>query len=158
MQAYNFHGAQYFFFLIFLCTSNASLAYISPFYFRIKPYMSFSTLEQSSPDVIERELPKMESVETNWDIPAAKEPPLRTMELLTIPYSLGKYFGHMPIAAIEISQTNDFQNLLTRSRQKSLERQAEKTATARPSRRRYDHNCFFTPINCRPWIGPSIGI
>ncbi|KAI1698024.1 hypothetical protein DdX_18147 [Ditylenchus destructor] len=97
----------------------------------------------------------MESVETNWDIPAAKEQPLRVMDIITIPNSLSKYFGHMPTAASEISQANDFQNRLTRSRPQSLERQAEKTATARPTRRRYDHNCFFTPINCRPWIGPS---
>ncbi|KAI1705289.1 hypothetical protein DdX_13760 [Ditylenchus destructor] len=152
MQAYNFHNAEYFFFLIFLCTSSTSLAFISPFYFRTKPYMTMTALEQRSPDVIERELPKIESVKTSGNIP--KEQPLNILDIITIPDSLGKYFGQMPRAANEISQANDFQNLLTRSHQQSLERQAEKitAATARPSRRRYDHNCFFTPVNCRPWI------
>ncbi|KAI1705288.1 hypothetical protein DdX_13759 [Ditylenchus destructor] len=123
MQAYTFHRSEYFFFLILVCTMTTSLANISPFYHRTKP--------------------------------------LRLMDMILAPNSLGKYIGHMLTAVRGISHVNGFQNLLTRSIQQSLERQAKKTehretqqntvtkpATVKPSRRRYDHNCFFNPVNC----------
>ncbi|KAI1691873.1 hypothetical protein DdX_21591 [Ditylenchus destructor] len=172
MQAYNFHGGQYFFFLILLCAVTTSLAYISPFYFRTKPYMSteaISDLDQRSPDIIERKLPNMErlflctsNTSLAYNSPRySRTKLLTTMDMITTPSSLGKYIGHMITAVRGISHRNGFQNLLTRSIQQSLERQAETTehretqqntdmepATVKPSRRLYDHTCVFDPVNC----------
>ncbi|KAI1692322.1 hypothetical protein DdX_21324 [Ditylenchus destructor] len=169
MQIYNFHGGQYFFFLTLLCSVTASLAYISPFYFRTHPYMTMtaiSDLEQRSPDVIERESPNMErlflctsNTSLAYNSPLySRTKLLTTMDMITTPNSLSKYIGHMLTAVRGISHVNGFQNLLTRSKQQSMERQAEKTEhreiqqntemepdTVKTSRRLYDHNRFFNP-------------
>ncbi|KAI1694710.1 hypothetical protein DdX_19969 [Ditylenchus destructor] len=155
MQSCNALQVQYFFFLLLLCTATISSAYISPFYFRTKPYMGTMDVMHRSPVVnqIQNESPKVESTETAEITTAApvgitaarKDHPVRIMDLIIIPDAMGRYIGHMSSHANVMSRTNEQQNPGTEV----------ESSTARPHRRKYDHNCFFTPVNCHPWIEPT---
>ncbi|KAI1696792.1 hypothetical protein DdX_18860 [Ditylenchus destructor] len=165
MQSNTSLQVQYFFFLLLLCTATISSAYISPFYFRTKPYMgtmaATSAYAQRSPEVkeIQNGSPKVESAGTGEintasapvKSAAPKDHPVRIMDMIIMPNAMG-------------SQANE--QLLIQSRQQILKKQydeaeheralqrmqMEPTTTRPPRRRAYDHNCFFTPVNCHPWI------
>ncbi|KAI1695856.1 hypothetical protein DdX_19352 [Ditylenchus destructor] len=165
MQSCNALQVQYFFLLLLLCTATISSAYISPFYFRTKPYMGAmatnSAYVQRSPQVnkIQSQSPKVESSETGEITVAA---PGETADHLV--RIMDPYIRHMPSHANVMSQANE--QLLIQSQQQILKKQhdqaergralqrmqMEPTTTRPPRRRAYDHNCFFTPVNCHPWI------
>ncbi|KAI1699754.1 hypothetical protein DdX_17138 [Ditylenchus destructor] len=172
MQSNTSLKVQYFFLLLLLCTATISSAYISPFYFRTKPYMGTmaTTSLQRSPEVneIQNESPKVESTETDefTDAPvksaAPKDHPVRIMDLMIIiSDAMRRYFGNMSSHANILSKAKEQRKLLIQSRQQILKKQLgralqriqmEPTTTRPPRRRAYDHNCFFTPVNCHPWI------